>query len=56
MGPPPLPLGTFGKVLVLDLPSGPILARADYRDPDGCVRLVSRSGRSPARHRMKQEV
>ena len=48
MGRPPLPLGTFGKVLFLDLPSGQILARAKFRDFDGRVRLVSRSGRSRA--------
>jgi len=42
---PPLPLGTFGKVLFVEQPNGTIQARAKYRDYDGRVRLVAGSGR-----------
>ncbi len=48
MGRPPLPLGTYGKVLILTLPNGQVQARAKFRDYDGRVRLVSRVGRSRA--------
>jgi hypothetical protein len=45
---PPLPLGTYGRVLFLDLPGGRVQVRAKFRDYDGRVRLVSRVGRSRA--------
>jgi integrase len=48
MGRPPLPLGTYGKVLFRQLPSGQVLARVKFRDFDGRVRLVSKTGRTRA--------
>lgn len=48
MGRPPLPLGTFGKVLFVVQASGQVQARAKFRDYDGRVRLVSKSGASKA--------
>jgi integrase len=48
MGRPPLPLGTFGNILFVPQPNGRIQARAKFRDFDGRVRLVSKSGRSRA--------
>ncbi|MCU1655411.1 MAG: Integrase, partial [Pseudonocardiales bacterium] len=48
MGRPPLPLGTFGKVLFIEHPNGRIEARAKFRDYDGRVRLVAKNGRSRA--------
>ncbi|WP_324276922.1 site-specific integrase [Blastococcus brunescens] len=48
MGRPPLPLGTYGKVLFIAQPSGQVKARAKFRDFDGRVRLVSKVGPSRA--------
>ncbi|TFV79430.1 site-specific integrase [Blastococcus sp. CT_GayMR19] len=48
MGRPPLPLGTYGKVLFFAQPSGQVKARAKFRDFDGRVRLVSKVGPSRA--------
>lgn len=48
MGRSPLSLGTYGKVLFRDLPSGQVLARVTFRDFDGRVRLVSKTGRTRA--------
>ncbi len=48
MGRPPLPLGTYGKVLYLTLPGGQVKARVKFRDFDGRVRLVSKCGPSRA--------
>lgn len=46
MGRPPLPLGTYGKVLCAPTPSGQAIARVTFRDYDGRVRLVSPTGAS----------
>ena len=43
-----MPLGTFGKIGFVDQPNGQVQARAKFRDYDGRVRLVSKSGRSRA--------
>ena len=43
MGRPPLPLGTHGKVLFLDMPNGQVQARAKFRDYDGAA-----GGRGPS--------
>ncbi len=48
MGRPPLPLGTYGKVLYLTLPGGQVKARVKFRDFDGRVRLVSKCGPPPS--------
>ncbi len=58
MGRPPLPLGTFGKVLFVTQPSGQIQARAKFRDYDGRVRLVSKMGasRAAAERALKAEL
>ena len=48
MGRPPLPVGTFGKIGFLLLPSGEVQARARFRDFDGRTRLVSKTGVSRA--------
>jgi hypothetical protein len=48
VGRPPLPLGTHGKVLFLDMPNGQVQARAKFRDYDGQVRLVAKVRRSRA--------
>ena len=48
LGRPPLPLGTFGKIGFVDQPNGQVQARAKFRDYDGRVRLVAKSGRSRA--------
>jgi integrase len=48
VGRPPLPLGTYGKVLFIAQPSGQVKARAKFRDFDGRVRLVSKVGPSRA--------
>ena len=48
MGRPPLPLGTYGKVLFLALPGGQVKVRVKFRDYDGRVRLVSKVGQSRA--------
>ncbi len=42
MGRPPLPVGTFGKIGFVQLPSGEVQARARFRDFDGHTRLVSK--------------
>ncbi|MGI8531127.1 MAG: phage integrase central domain-containing protein [Geodermatophilaceae bacterium] len=48
MGRPPLPVGTFGKVLFVEQANGRVQARAMFRDHDGRARLVSKIGRSRA--------
>jgi integrase len=48
VGRPPLPLGTHGQVLFIAQPSGQVKARANFRDFDGRVRLVSKVGPSRA--------
>lgn len=47
MARPPLPLGSYGKVTVRP-DGGGFVARTRFRDHDGVVRLVKRSGRSRA--------
>ncbi|MPQ96473.1 hypothetical protein GB931_00755 [Modestobacter sp. I12A-02628] len=58
MGRPPLPVGTFGKIGFLLLPSGEIQARARFRDFDGRTRLVSKTGvsRAAAERALKTEL
>jgi len=58
MGRPPLPLGTFGKVLFAIKPNGSVQARAKFRDYDGRVRLVAKEGptRAAAERRLKAEL
>ena len=58
MGRPPLPLGTYGKVLFIAQPSGHVKARAKFRDFDGRVRLVSKVGpsRAAAERALKAEL
>jgi len=52
MGRPPLPLGTYGRVLFIAQAGGRVQARARFRDYDGCIRLVSKIGGSrPAAER-----
>jgi hypothetical protein len=46
VGRPPLPIGTAGKTLFLSMRNGQIQARAKFRDFDGRIRLVSKTGRS----------
>jgi integrase len=48
VGRPPLPVGTYGRVSFVELPSGEIQARARFRDYDGRTRLVSKVGHSKA--------
>jgi hypothetical protein len=47
VGRPPLPLGTYGKILFLAQPGGQVKARAKFRDFDGRVRLVSNGVPAP---------
>ena len=58
MGRPPLPLGTHGKVLFLDMPNGQVQARAKFRDYEGRVRLVAevRRSRAAAERALKAEL
>src|SRR3954447_17065244 len=58
MGRPPLPVGTFGKIGFLLLPSGEVQARARFRDFDGRTRLVSKTGatRASAERALKTEL
>jgi hypothetical protein len=58
VGRPPLPVGTFGKIGFLLLPSGEIQARARFRDFDGRTRLVSKTGasRAAAERALKAEL
>src|SRR4051794_41768495 len=58
MGRPPRPVGTFGKIGFLLLPSGEVQARARSRDWDGEVRLVSKTGasRAAAERALKTEL
>ena len=58
MGRPPLPLGTYGKVLCLALPDGRVKVRVKFRDYDGRVRLVSKTGasRAAAERALKAEL
>jgi hypothetical protein len=48
VGRPPLPVGTAGKTLFVAMPNGRIQARAKFRDFDGRIRLVAKSGLSRA--------
>src|SRR3954471_13762767 len=48
VGRPPLPLGTYGKILFLAQPSGQVKARVKFRDFDGRVRQVGRVAPSRA--------
>ena len=48
VGRPPLPVGTFGSVTFVAQSSGVVQARVRFRDYDGRVRLVSRTGRTKA--------
>src|SRR3954469_8821094 len=48
VGRPPLPLGTYGKILFLAQPSGQVKARVKFRDFDGRVRQVGRVALSRA--------
>ena len=48
MGRPPLPLGTYGRILFLAQPSGQVKARVKFRDFDGRVRQVGRVAPSRA--------
>jgi integrase len=58
VGRPPLPVGTFGKIMFLDQRSGSVQARVKFRDFDGRVRLVSKVGpsRSAAVRALKTEL
>src|SRR4051812_43341243 len=58
MGRPPRPVGTFGKIGFLLLPSGEVQARARFRDFDGRTRLVSKTGasRAAAERALKTEL
>jgi hypothetical protein len=58
VGRPPLPLGTYGKVLFLARPNGQIKARVSFRDFDGRVRQVSKVGpsRAAAERALKAEL
>src|SRR3954454_259848 len=58
MGRPPLPVGTFGKIGFLLLPSSEVQARARFRDFDGRTRLVSKTGatRAAAERALKTEL
>jgi integrase len=58
VGRPPLPLGTYGRVLFLAMPNGRVQARAKFRDYDGRVRLVSKVGssRAAAERALKAEL
>jgi integrase len=44
----PLPLGSYGKITTWEEDAGGFVARTRFRDFDGVVRLVKRSGRSRA--------
>src|SRR5438270_2350854 len=57
-GRPPLPVGTFGKILFTAQASGNVQARAKFRDYDGRVRLVSKVGasRAAAERALKAEL
>ena len=46
MGRPPLPVGTWGNISVREVAPGRFRARCRFRDFDGSVRYVVRSGRS----------
>ena len=48
VGRPPQPVGTFGRMHFVQLPSGAIQARTRFRDYDGCVRMVTKAGQSRA--------
>lgn len=47
MGRPPLPLGSYGKITTWEEGAG-FIARTKFRDFDGVVRLVKRTGKSRA--------
>src|SRR3954464_3559606 len=48
VGRPPLPLGTYGKILFLAQPNGQVKARVKFSDFDGRVRQVGRVAPSRA--------
>ncbi|MFW6077942.1 MAG: tyrosine-type recombinase/integrase [Hyphomicrobiales bacterium] len=58
MGRPPLPVGTYGKVHLLQMPNGQYRARAAFRDHDGQTRKVSRFGptKAAAERRLKEAL
>jgi hypothetical protein len=58
VGRPPLPLGTYGKILFLAQPSGQVKARVKFRDFDGRVRQVGRvaSSRAAAERALKADL
>ncbi len=58
VGRPPLPVGTFGKILFTAQASGNLQARVKFRDYDGRVRLVSKVGpsRAAAERALKTEL
>jgi hypothetical protein len=58
VGRPPLPPGTFGKVLFMSTASGQVQARVKFRDFDGRVRLVTRAAptRAAAERALKLEL
>ncbi|MHA6793164.1 site-specific integrase [Pseudonocardia bannensis] len=58
MGRLPLPIGTYGKVLVVRLGERRFRAWADYRDYDGVMRRVQRSGptRAAAENALKSAL
>jgi integrase len=51
MGRPPLPLGTWGKIRTIKLPTGMWRAVAKYRDYDGITRPVERVGETASKAR-----
>src|SRR5262249_53619603 len=48
VGRPPLPIGTYGSIWFIKRAAGTVQARTKFRDFDGRVRLVSKSGTSKA--------
>lgn len=58
MGRPPLPPGTFGKILFLPSPTGQVTARVYFRDFDGRTRQVTRCrpSRAAAERALKVEL
>jgi len=46
MGRPPLPIGTYGKITTVPISGGGQRARCKFRDYDGQVRLVERTGKT----------
>ena len=58
MARPPLPIGTYGKIKVIQLDANTFRARAKYRDYDGYTRPVERVGasRTKAETRLKEAL